>query len=103
LFTSLELTKYKEWLMQRRTLTGGRPVFWTWVQNHLPDWYAANIASRPVDRGANPELAFADPIGPHPEQVRLLAYISLACGCRGLGFWSDRYLADSHHGRDRLQ
>src|SRR5262249_36808747 len=24
-------------------------------------------------------------------------------GCRGLGFWSDRFLADSHQGRDRLQ
>src|SRR5205823_9740341 len=22
---------------------------------------------------------------------------------RGLGFWSDRYLADTHQGRDRLQ
>src|SRR5207248_7198610 len=49
------------------------------------------------------EEGFADPVGPQPEQVKLLAYLSLAAGCRGLGFWSDRYLADSHHGRDRLQ
>jgi hypothetical protein len=32
----------------------------------------------------------------------LLTYIALAAGCRGLGFWSDRFLADSHQGRDRL-
>ena len=103
LFTSLELTKYRDWLDQRRELTGGRPVFWTWVQNHLPEWYAANLASRPVEKGANPELAFNDPVGPHPEQVRQLAYLSVASGARGLGFWSDRYLADTHQGRDRLQ
>ena len=105
LFTSLELVKYRDWLAQRRALVGSRPVFWTWVQNHLPEWYATNLATRPVEKGtaAPGDAAFADPVGPHPEQVRQLAYISLACGCRGLGFWSDRYLADSHHGRDRLQ
>ncbi len=32
----------------------------------------------------------------------MLTYIALAAGCRGLGFWSDRFLADSHQGRDRL-
>ncbi len=106
LFTSLELVKYRDWLAQRRALTGPRPVFWTWVQNHLPEWYIANIVNRPVERGAGPPADgenFAEPVGPHPEQVRLLTYISIACGCRGLGFWSDRFLADSHHGRDRLQ
>lgn len=106
LFTSLEMVKYRDWLAQRQLLTGSGPLFWTWIQNHLPDWYVANIASRPVDRRANPpaeDTAFADPVGPHPEQVRLLTYISLACGCQGLGFWSDRYLADAYHGRDRLQ
>jgi hypothetical protein len=97
LFTSLELDRYRDWLDQRNALTSGRAVFWTWVQNHLPDWYLTGVL------GQKPGAKFADPIGPHPEQVRLLAYLSLACGCRGLGFWSDRFLADSHHGRDRLQ
>src|SRR5205807_1310571 len=45
---------------------------------------------------------FEDPIGPQPEQIRLLTYIALAAGCRGLGFWSDQFLSDSHQGRDRL-
>ncbi len=97
LFTSLELVQYRDWLDQRHALSSGRAVFWTWVQNHLPDWYLANVLNH------KPGAAFTDPIGPHPEQVRLLAYLSIACGCRGLGFWSDQFLADSHHGRDRLQ
>lgn len=103
LFTSLELTRYREWLTQRRELTNGRPVFWTWVQNHVPDWYQANLMSRPVEKGTNLEQVFNDPVGPHPEQVRQLAYLSIASGARGLGFWSDRSLADAQQGRDRLQ
>ena len=98
LFTSLELTAYRDWITQRKALTSEtRTVFWTWVQNHAPDWYVANVA------GAKEGGKFADPIGPHPEQVRLLAYLGVACGVNGVGFWSDEFLADSHHGRDRLQ
>jgi hypothetical protein len=100
LFTSLELPRYRDWLRQRKALTAGRSTYWTWVQDHLPDWYAAAVADGP---GGNPDDGFSEPVGPHPEQIRLLAYIAVACGCRGLGFWSDKYLADSHHGRDRLQ
>ncbi|MCI0700573.1 MAG: hypothetical protein L0241_05790 [Planctomycetia bacterium] len=97
LFTSLELERYRDWLVQRTALTSGHAVFWTWIQNHLPDWYLTSVLGK---KGAE---KFDDPIGPHPEQVRVLAYIGVACGCRGLGFWSDRFLADTHHGRDRLQ
>ena len=45
---------------------------------------------------------FTDPVGPLPEQVRLLTYMALGSGCKGIGFSSDRWLADSHQGRDRL-
>lgn len=101
LFTSLELTAYKDWLGQRKALAGSRPAFWTWVQNHVPDWYLANLAARPVAPGQQPPAP--DPaLGPHPEQVRQLAYLSIASGCRGLGFWSDRALADAAGGTDRL-
>jgi hypothetical protein len=31
-----------------------------------------------------------------------MTYLALSAGCKGLGFWSDRFLADSHQGRDRL-
>ena len=97
LFTSLEMTKYRDWLVQRKTLTADRSTYWTWIQNHLPDWYITTVMGKSLTD------EFTEPIGPHPEQVRLMAYIALASGCRGLGFWSDRFLADSHQGRDRLQ
>ncbi len=96
LMTGLELAQYRDWLNQRRLL--GRPdaYLWTWVQTHLPDWYTALVHDRPGSAG------FDEPIGPQPEQIRLLTYIALSAGAKGLGFWSDRFLADSHQGRDRL-
>jgi hypothetical protein len=96
LMTGLELTQYREWLNQRRLLVQADTYLWTWVQTHLPDWYTNLIYEQAGSSG------FAEPIGPQPEQIKLLAYIALGAGCRGLGFWSDRFLADSHQGRDRL-
>ena len=98
LFTSLDMAHYRDWLRDRHKLTATtRATYWTWIQNHLPDWYIENVMEH---RSTDP---FTDPIGPHPEQVRVMAYIAIAAGARGLGFWSDRFLADSHQGRDRLQ
>jgi hypothetical protein len=96
LMTSLELPQYRDWLEQRRRLARPGTFYWTWVQNHLQDWFV-NLAYPDADRGR-----FDEPIGPQAEQVRLLTYLALSAGCRGLGFWSDRFLADSHQGRDRL-
>ena len=96
LFTSLELHRYKDWLAQRRALTSPKNLSWTWVQTHVPEWYVSLMTGREeVDQ-------FDNPIGPHPEQIRILTYLSLAAGCRGLGYWSDEFLANTHHGRDRL-
>jgi len=96
LFSSLELSAYRDWLNQRKALTAPGKMTWTWIQTHLPEWYVAQLTGKPeVD-------SFEDPIGPHPEQIRILTYLALAAGHRGLGFWSDKYLANSHHGRDRL-
>jgi hypothetical protein len=96
LMTGLELPQYREWLNQRRLLARDGVFLWTWVQTHLPDWYTTLVYEKPGSAGFN------EPIGPQPEQIRLLTYTALASGCRGLGFWSDRFLADSHQGRDRL-
>jgi len=96
LMTSLELPKYYQWLTQRRRLARSGTFMWTWVQTHLPDWYTTLVYDHPGSTG------FDEPVGPQPEQIRLLTYIALAAGCRGLGFWSDQFLADSHQGRDRL-
>ncbi len=96
LFSSLELTAYRDWLNQRKALTSPGKMTWTWIQTHLPEWYVAQLT------GKTDVAAFEDPIGPHPEQIRILTYLALAAGHRGLGFWSDKFLANSHHGRDRL-
>lgn len=96
LMTMLELGAYRHWLNQRRLLARPGTFMWTWIQTHLPDWYTELVYQR---TGISP---FPEPIGPQPEQIRLLTYIALAAGCHGLGFWADRFLADSHQGRDRL-
>lgn len=96
LMTSLELTGYRDWLQQRRYLAGRSKFTWTWIQTHLPEWEAKLLYDQSTDQ------PFADPVGPQPEQIRLMTYLSLASGCKGLGFWSDKFLADSHTGRDRL-
>lgn len=94
LFTDLTLEQYRDWLLQRRALSLPGKLHWTWIQAHAPDWYL-NVAH------ANP-TQLETPIGPQPEQLRLLTYLSLASGYRGLGFWNDRWLANSHFGRDRF-
>jgi hypothetical protein len=96
LMTTLELPLYRDWLEQRRLLARPGTYTWTWIQTHLPDWYSNLVYEHPASAG------FQEPIGPQPEQIRLLTYTALAAGCRGLAFWSDRFLADSHQGRDRL-
>jgi hypothetical protein len=94
--TGMELTQYRSWLEQRRRLANPGTFLWSWVQTHTPEWHTQLLYERPS------EGDFHEPIGPQPEQIRLLTYTALGVGCRGLGFWSDRFLADSHQGRDRL-
>jgi hypothetical protein len=96
LLTGMELSQYRDWLVQRRFL--GRPgtFMWTWIQTHLPEWYL-QLVHGPAVPGE-----FHEPIGPQPEQIRLLTYLAISAGYRGLGFWSDQFLANTHQGRDRL-
>jgi len=96
LLTTLDLDKYSQWLAQRRILASGAKFHWTWIQTHIPDSQFRLLYDRPSADGC------PDPVGPQPEQIRLLTYLALASGCKGLGFWSDRFLADSHQGKDRL-
>src|SRR5262245_42444152 len=97
LMTSLELPQYRDWLNQRRLLGRNGSFFWTWLQTHLQDWFLNAVVPEAVENNK-----FDDPIGPQAEQIRMLTYLALTSGCKGIGFWSDRFLADSHHGRDRL-
>jgi len=96
LMTGLEIGQYRRWLNQRRLRAREGVFLWTWVQTHLPDWYTALVYKRPSMAG------FDEPVGPQPEQIQLLTFAAISAGCRGIGFWSDRFLADSHQGRDRL-
>ena len=96
LMTSLELDRYARWLNQRKILGSGSKFNWTWIQTHMPEWQVRLLYDRPIADD------FPEPIGPQPEQIRLLTYIAIANGCKGLGFWTDRFLADSRQGRDRL-
>ena len=96
LFTSLDLDKYGRWLTQRKNLAAGARFYWTWIQTHIPDWQFQLMYDRPSPDGCT------DPIGPQPEQIRLLTYLAIANGCKALGFWSDKYLTDAYQGRERL-
>lgn len=96
LMTGLEMPAYRDWLSQRRQLATPGTFCWTWIQTHLPDWFTSLVYER--ESGGS----FKEPIGPQPEQIKLMAYTAVGSGYRGVGFWSDRYLADSHTGRDRL-
>ncbi len=96
LMTDLDLSGYKEWLDQRRRLTKRGTFLWTWVQTHTPSFFTNLLYQQSAEK------PFEEPIGPQPAQIRLLTYTALGSSCRGIGFWSDRFLADSHQGRDRL-
>jgi hypothetical protein len=96
LMTGLEMPAYRDWLTQRRRLAPPDSFCWTWVQTHLDDWFTTQVYERPGAGGFN------EPVGPQAEQIRLLTYSAVGAGYRGVAFWSDRFLADSHAGRDRL-
>lgn len=96
LMTGLEMTDYRNWLEQRRLLANPGAFTWTWVQTHTPDFFTKLLYNQ------NSKEKFNEPVGPQPAQVRLMTYTALGSGCRGIGYWSDRFLADSHQGRDRL-
>jgi len=94
--TTLELDRYSQWLAQRRALAAGARFTWTWVQTHLPEWQMRLLYDRTPAEGCT------EPFGPQPEQIRLLTYLALAAGCKGLGYTADPYMADPGLGRERL-
>jgi hypothetical protein len=96
LMTSLDMGGYKDWLVSRRRLATPDTFCWTWIQTHLPDWYSNLVYGQTGAQG------YSEPVGPQGEQIRLMTYVAVGSGYRGVGYWSDRFLADSHTGRDRL-
>lgn len=96
IFSTLDLDAYQRWLARHRQLAVPGSVFWTWIQTHAPEDYARIV----YDQGA--EETFQFPIGPQPEQIKLMTYASLAAGYRGIVYSSDRALSESAQGRDRM-
>lgn len=85
--TSLELVDYAAWLRTRPLLARPGTPLWTVVQTQpdpvlLEQWQAAGADPRQLDTIA-------------PEQIRLLTYLSLAGGARGLLFRSHRSLEEN--------
>jgi hypothetical protein len=92
--TTLDLPAYRDWLRQRKNLGMPGQFCWTWVQSHLPDWFVQQAYDGTPKQG--------EPMGPQAEQLRLLTYLAIATGYKGVGYWSDRFLADATTGRERL-
>jgi hypothetical protein len=79
--TSLELNKYATWVRQQPLLASlGTPI-WTTVQTQMNESLRQQLSLL--------EPGYAPPLSVSPEQIRLLAYIAVSSGSRGLVFASD--------------
>jgi hypothetical protein len=90
LYTGLELADYHHWLAQRRRFADPGSYLFTWIQTHTPGWFKQFTPAN------NPSPS------PQPEHIRLLSYLALAAGYRGLAFWTDESFADPQQARGRL-
>jgi hypothetical protein len=82
--TSLELTDYEAWLRERPSLARPGTPFWTSVQTQL--WPITREEQALVGGSSAPGEVDC-------ESVRLLTYMALTAGARGIEFQSDRPLA----------
>lgn len=94
LMTTLNPTDYRDWLVSRTRLAQPDVFFWTWVQTHVPEH------TRLLLQGVEKSKSAPD-MGPNPGQIRLMAYLALSAGYRGLGFWADETLNDERLGKAR--
>ncbi len=94
LMTTLNPIEYRDWLVSRTRLAQPDAYFWTWVQTHVPE------PTRVLLTGVEKTKSAGD-IGPNPGQIRLMSFLALSAGYRGLGFWADESLNDEHLGKAR--
>ncbi len=88
--TSFSLRQQREWLIQRRPVPGSFP--WTWIQTEpVPGNTEWRNKARRI------------PVVVEPEQIFQQAYVSLAAGCRGIGFWKTTPLNSEATGADERQ
>ena len=83
--TSVPPIEGLHYLNQRRTLTARsnpEALFWGWVPAKIPDGVIRNVwGGDEVPSWGRPPV--------QPEQVRIMTYMALAGGCRGLSFVGD--------------
>lgn len=94
LMTTLNPIEYREWLVSRTRLAQPDAYFWTWVQTHVPE--PTRVLLTGIEKNKN-----TAEIGPNPGQIRLMSFLALSAGYRGLGYWSDESLNDEHLGKAR--
>lgn len=79
--TSLEYSRYRDWLADRQLAARPGSFMWTWIDTDYP---AELVAARQA-QGLTPAVL-------EPEQLRLQLFSALSGGVRGLGFWSTQGL-----------
>ncbi|MFO0814984.1 MAG: hypothetical protein U0796_17315 [Gemmatales bacterium] len=94
LMTTLNPTEYRDWLVSRTRLAQPDAYFWTWIQTHLPE--QTKLLLTGVEKSPN-----TPDYGPSAGQIRLMSYVALSAGYRGLGFWADESLSDERVGKSR--
>lgn len=90
LHTGLELQDYHNWLVHRRRLADPGTFLFTWIQCHAPNWMRAEFAQSFPAKSID------------PEHIRILTWLALAAGYRGLAFWADDTFGDPELARARL-
>ncbi|MBD3292786.1 MAG: hypothetical protein GF393_07655 [Armatimonadia bacterium] len=74
-------------------IVGANKYLWTWAQAHVQIWY--------TQKYLDPTVKWMPSRYPDGENLRMVAYSSLAAGCRGLLWFVSRYFGDDYHGTDR--
>ena len=85
----LELADYGKWLRERQLLARPGTPCWTFVQTQVSGDVARLMAQRVLEPTADTTRAARDPRAKYPlpaDQLRLLAYLAVASGSRGLIF-----------------
>jgi hypothetical protein len=94
LMTTLNPNEYRDWLVSRTRLAQPDAYFWTWIQTHIPE--QTKLLLTGVEKSPN-----TPDYGPSTGQIRLMSYLALSAGYRGLGFWADEALNDEKNGKAR--
>ena len=88
-----DLLDYIERFHDEHEIVGADKYLWTWAQAHVQIWYTQKYLDSTVK--------WAPSRYPEGENLRMVAYPSLAAGCRGLLWFPSWYFTDEYFGTDR--